>query len=254
MAELLDECYEYLYCMTRGSPDVLFEDNHLLIFNKPTGVLVQGDETGDDPLVEMGKRYVKDKYQKPGAVFLGVVHRLDRPVSGVVVFARTSKALQRMNEQFRDRTTRKIYLAIVGNRPTRSEDQLIHWLKKDEKKNRTTFYKMEAEGSLRSELSYKVLAEAAGYCLLEVMPVTGRSHQIRVQLSAIGSPIVGDVKYGYSAPNQDGSICLHARSLEFVHPVRKQLIKVIAPLPDTELWNYFSGSENIVNGNTPMDQ
>jgi 23S rRNA pseudouridine1911/1915/1917 synthase len=226
--------------MTQQPLPVLYEDNHLLVLNKPSGVLVQGDATGDTPLVEWAKLYVKQKYQKPGAVFMGVVHRLDRPVSGVTVFARTSKALERMNALFRDRQPEKIYWAIVGNHPPKHEDTLIHWLLKDEKKNKTTYYTRETGNALRSELSYSVIAEKGGYCLLEVKPVTGRPHQIRVQLASMGCPIVGDVKYGYSQPNADGSICLHARSLAFVHPVKKEGLKIEAPLPQTEFWRYFS--------------
>lgn len=223
--------------------EILFEDNHLLIVNKPAGILVQGDATGDKPLVEWGKDYIKSKYQKPGAVFLGVVHRLDRPVSGAVVFARTSKALERMNAQFRDRQTEKIYWAIVGSKPPKPEDTLVHWLRKDEKKNKTTAFPRETENALRSELSYSVIRQQGAYYLLEVKPITGRSHQIRVQLAAMGCPIVADVKYGYPRADTDGNISLHARSLTFIHPVKKEPLKIVAPLPDTELWANFAVSE-----------
>jgi len=223
---------------------VLFEDNHLLIVNKATGILVQGDSTGDTPLVEFCKQYIKEKYQKPGAVFLGVVHRLDRPVSGVVVLARTSKSLERMNALFRDKETKKTYWAIVKKKPAKDQDTLIHWLLKDEKKNKTTFFTKETPGALRSELSYQVLGTAQSHWLLRVNPITGRPHQIRVQLASMGCPIRGDVKYGYPEPNEGGkSINLHARSLEFIHPVKKEMMKVEAPLPDDGFWKYFSNLE-----------
>lgn len=219
--------------------DVLYEDNHLLIVNKRSGILVQGDATGDTPLVDLCKIYIKEKYDKPGAVFLGVVHRLDRPVSGVVVLARTSKSLERMNELFRMRETEKIYWAIVGQKPPEQQGTLVHWLQKDEKKNKTTAYRKETLGALRSELHYRVLANAAGHWLLEVHPITGRPHQIRVQLASMGCVIAGDVKYGANQPNADGSICLHARTLTFVHPVKKEPVSCKAPVPDVELWRYF---------------
>ena len=223
---------------------VLFEDNHLLVVNKSTGVLVQGDSTGDTPLAELCKQYIKEKYQKPGAVFLGVVHRLDRPVSGVVVLARTSKSLERMNALFRDKETKKTYWAIVKNKPRKDQDTLVHWLLKDEKKNKTAFFSKETPGALRSELSYKVVGTAQSHWLLEVNPVTGRPHQIRVQLASMGCPIRGDVKYGYEHPSDDGrSISLHARKLEFIHPVKKEMMKVEAPLPDDGFWKYFSHLE-----------
>lgn len=223
---------------------VIYEDNHLLIVSKANGVLVQGDETGDKPLAELCKEYIKEKYDKPGAVFLGVVHRLDRPVSGVVVLARTSKSLERMNALFREKETKKTYWAIVKNKPPKDAGTLIHWLLKDEKKNKTAHFIKETPGALRSELSYKVLGTAQSHWLLEVHPVTGRPHQIRVQLASIGCPIRGDVKYGYGETINDGrSINLHARSLEFIHPVKKESLKVEAPLPDDGFWKYFSGLE-----------
>jgi 23S rRNA pseudouridine1911/1915/1917 synthase len=223
---------------------ILYQDNHLLIINKPSGVLVQGDATGDVPLVELAKEYIKQEYKKPGAVFLGVVHRLDRPVSGVVVFARTSKSLERMNALFREKETKKTYWAIVKNKPKKTEDTLVHWLLKDEKKNKTTFFIKETPGALRSELSYKIIGTAQSHWLLEVNPVTGRPHQIRVQLASMGCPIRGDVKYGYDNPTEDGrSISLHARRLEFVHPVKKERMKFEAPLPDDGFWKYFSKLE-----------
>jgi 23S rRNA pseudouridine1911/1915/1917 synthase len=220
--------------------EILYEDNHLLVVNKAAGVLVQGDETGDAPLVDLGKQYIKRKYNKPGAVFLGVVHRLDRPVSGIVVLARTSKALDRMNELFRERETKKTYWALVKSKPKQESAVLIHWLQKDEKKNKTTAYKQETLNALKSELSYQLIGSDAGEYLLQVNPVTGRSHQIRVQLSSIGCPIKGDVKYGAPEPNADGSICLHARQLEFVHPVKKEQMIFRARLPDVEHWKPFT--------------
>lgn len=220
--------------------EILYEDNHLLAINKRAGILVQGDSTGDEPLVEICKKYIKEKYNKPGEVFLGVVHRLDRPVSGVVVFARTSKALERMNALFRDRETRKTYWAIVENKPTEETGKLVHWLVKDESKNKVVAFVKENKDGQRSELNYKVLHRRSGYFLLEVNPVTGRPHQIRVQLASMNCPIVGDVKYGFDQPNADKSICLHARQLEFVHPVKKEKILFTAPLPSNEFWNLFS--------------
>lgn len=223
---------------------VIYEDNHLLTVNKANGVLVQGDETGDKPLVELCKEYIKEKYQKPGAVFLGTVHRLDRPVSGVVVFARTSKSLERMNALFREKETKKTYWAVVKNKPKKESDTLVHWLLKDEKKNKTTFFTKETQGALRSELSYKVIGTAQGHWLLEVNPITGRPHQIRVQLASMGCPIRGDVKYGYGEIINDGrSINLHAKRLAFIHPVKKEPVTFEAPLPDDGFWKYFSSFE-----------
>jgi 23S rRNA pseudouridine1911/1915/1917 synthase len=218
---------------------VLFEDNHLIAVNKRAGVLVQGDATGDIPLSDLVKEYIKEKYKKPGAVFLGVVHRLDRPVSGVVVLARTSKSLERMNELFRNRETKKIYHAIVEGKPPKPSDNLIHWLVKDESRNKTTAYKKEHPDGLRSELSYEVQRNSGGRSLLEVRPVTGRPHQIRVQLASIGCPIVGDLKYGADTPNDDASICLHASRLVFIHPVRKEEVTITAPFPENHLWDNF---------------
>jgi 23S rRNA pseudouridine1911/1915/1917 synthase len=219
--------------------EVLFEDNHLLAINKEAGILVQGDATGDVPLVEIGKEYIKKKYGKPGAVFLGVVHRLDRPVSGVVIFARTSKALERMNALFRDRETKKTYWALVKHKPPKEQGNLVHWLVKDEKKNKTTAYKKEMSEGSRSELNYKVISQRNGFYLIEVEPITGRPHQIRVQLASMGCPIVGDLKYGFDTANSDASICLHARRLEFIHPVKQEKIIIEAALPANQLWKSF---------------
>ena len=219
--------------------DVLFEDNHLLIVNKPVGMLVQGDATGDEPLVEIGKQYIKEKYNKPGAVFLGVVHRLDRPVSGVVVFARTSKALARMNEQFRDKKTKKTYWAIVAQKPPATSGRLVHWLVKDEKRNKTTAHAKENKEGKRSELDYQLIKNQGPYYLIQVNPITGRPHQIRVQLASMDCAIVGDVKYGSPAPNDDGGICLHAKMLEFVHPVTKETLRIEANAPETGAWSLF---------------
>jgi 23S rRNA pseudouridine1911/1915/1917 synthase len=219
---------------------VLYEDNHLLILNKPAGVLVQGDATGDKPLVEWAKDYIGKKYNKPGEVFLGVVHRLDRPVSGVVVFARTSKALERMNALFRNKATQKTYWAVVSRKPVRAEGNLVHWLVKDEKKNKTTAYNREHPDGQRSELNYRLIESKSGYSLLEVNPITGRPHQIRVQLASMGCPIVGDVKYGSEISSADGSIGLHARRLSFVHPVKKELLIISADLPGNDWWKPFA--------------
>lgn len=218
---------------------IVYEDNHLLVVNKSAGILVQGDETGDVPLSELCKQYVKEKYNKPGAVFMGVVHRLDRPVSGIVVLAKTSKALERMNALFREKETTKTYWAIVESRPKASSATLVNWLKKDERKNKTTAFSKETPGTLRSELSYQVVGSSHDKFLLEVKPITGRPHQIRVQLAGMGCPIVGDVKYGASHALEDASICLHAFSLEFVHPVKKERVKFEVAPPQNEFWKLF---------------
>jgi 23S rRNA pseudouridine1911/1915/1917 synthase len=218
---------------------VIFEDNHLLVVNKSSGLLVQGDDTGDVPLVDLCKEYVKEKYAKPGAVYMGLVHRIDRPVSGLVVLARTSKALERMTAQFRERETSKTYWAIVRRKPAQENGTLIHWLLKDEKKNKTTAFKKETVGALRAELSFQIIANNGGEFLLEVKPITGRPHQIRVQLASMGCPIKGDVKYGDDEANADGSICLHARKLDFLHPVKKEQMSLEADLPQTIYWRAF---------------
>ena len=219
---------------------VLYTDNHLLVVNKAAGVLVQGDATGDKPLVELAKDYIAKEFNKPGAVFLGVVHRLDRPVSGIVVLARTSKALERMNELFRSRQTTKTYWALVKNKPPKQEDTLVHWLQKDSIKNKTKAFTKEKDGALRSELTYKILEPIQDHWLLEINPITGRPHQIRVQLASMGCPIRGDLKYGYPLANTDASINLHARRLSFTHPVKKEAVTFEAPLPNEEYWNKVS--------------
>jgi 23S rRNA pseudouridine1911/1915/1917 synthase len=218
---------------------VLFEDNHLLAVNKLATQIVQGDKTGDMPLSELFKEYLKVKYQKPGNVFCGVIHRLDRPVSGVVLLAKTSKALSRMNELFRERKIQKIYWAVVRGVPKELKGTLVHYLKKNEKDNRSFIVKENSSGGLRSELNYEVLKAGDNYSLLEVKPLTGRHHQIRVQLSSLGCPIAGDVKYGDKRGNDDKSICLHARQLIFTHPVQKELVTITASPPSQKYWNIF---------------
>lgn len=218
---------------------ILYEDNHLLAINKPAGILVQGDETGDVPLSELAKEYIRNKYQKPGNVFMGVVHRLDRPVSGVVVFAKTSKALTRMNELFRSNQTKKTYLALSNRQPPREHDHLVHWLVKDEARNITKAFAKENKNGSRSELTYTLLGHDQDYFLLQVNPVTGRPHQIRVQLASQGCPITGDLKYGAPTPLPDKSIALHALRLEFLHPVLKTPLQLTALPPATAHWALF---------------
>jgi len=226
---------------------VEFEDNHLIIVNKPAGLLVQGDSTGDKTLSDWVKDYIKEKYNKPGAVFLGTVHRLDRPVSGLVVFARTSKALERMNKIFRDRKVFKTYWAIVKRKPRPASGKLTHWLLKNPEKNITKAYDYEKTKALKSELDYKLLGSMNDHHLVQVNPRTGRPHQIRVQLASKGCPIRGDLKYGFSKPNPDKSICLHARKLHFEHPVKKEAITIVAGVPDEEFWNQFLNLDKIDN-------
>lgn len=216
--------------------DVLYEDNHLIIVNKAPSEIVQGDKTGDKPLSESIKEYLKEKYHKPGNVFCGVTHRLDRPTSGVVVFAKTSKALSRLNEMFRNGEVDKTYWAVVKNRPPKDEDTLIHYLIKNEKTNKSTAYDTEKPNTKKAILHYKLRAASQKYFLLEVDLETGRHHQIRCQLAKIGCPIKGDLKYGAERSNPDGSISLHARTISFVHPVSKQQIHVVAPVPNDTLW------------------
>lgn len=215
---------------------VLYEDNHLLVVNKPAGMLVQGDATGDKPLVELAKDYIGKKYNKPGAVFCGVVHRIDRPVSGVVVLARTSKALERLNKMFQEREVEKVYWALVAKRPDIPEDTLTHWLIKDGDKNITTAYNKAKHGAQVAILSYSIVQSFKNFSMLEVRPTTGRPHQIRVQLAKIGSPIIGDLRYGQGKPNDDASICLHARSLTLKHPVKGEMMTFTAPAPTQSAW------------------
>lgn len=222
--------------------EVLFEDNHLIVVNKLPGQLVQGDKTGDAPLGDLVKEYIKVKYEKPGEVFLGVVHRIDRPVSGIVIFARTSKALARMNELFREKKIQKTYWAVVKNRPPSDQGTLIHYLIKDEARNKSKAYDKEIKNSQRSWLDYKVLGKSDNYFLLEINPHTGRHHQIRVQLSTMGCPIKGDIKYGFDRTNEDGSIHLHARSIQFIHPIKGEEIRLTASVPDEVIWNFFEKS------------
>ena len=220
--------------------EVVYEDNHIIIVNKQSGEIVQGDKTGDRPLSDIVKDYIKEKYQKPGAVFLGVVHRLDRPVSGLVVFARTSKALTRLNKMFAESEVHKTYWAIVKNTPHEPEGTLIHWLVRNEKQNKSYAYDHERPNAKKAILKYRVIGHSANYSLLEVQLMTGRHHQIRCQLAAMGCPIKGDLKYGAPRSNPDGSISLLSHSVEFIHPVSKERITVEAPLPDDPLWQAFA--------------
>ena len=216
---------------------ILHEDNHLIVVNKRVGDIVQGDKTGDKPLSEVVKEYIKDKYNKPGEVFLGVVHRLDRPTTGIVVFARTSKALTRLNEMFSNRETQKTYWAIVKNKPSKDQDILVHYLKRNEKNNTSKAHLKEITESKKASLDYKIIKTLDNYFALEINLHTGRHHQIRAQLSAIGCPIKGDLKYGFDRSNPDGGIHLHARKLAFVHPVSKESIEIIAETPKDVIWN-----------------
>ncbi len=224
---------------THSTPEnlqVLYEDNHLIVINKRPGDIVQGDITGDIPLSEIVKEYIKEKYDKPGAVFLGVVHRLDRPTSGLVIFARTSKALGRMNRLLAENKVRKTYWAVVKNRPSKEHDTLIHWLRKNPSKNKSYASDKETKASKRAELDYKLIKALDHYYLLEIILKTGRHHQIRVQLAEIGCPIKGDLKYGAARSNADASIHLHARSVSFLHPVQKEEISIEAPPPQDPIW------------------
>ena len=221
---------------------VLYEDNHLIIVNKASSEIVQGDKTGDKPMSEMVKDYLREKYNKPGNIFCGVTHRLDRPTSGVVIFAKTSKALTRLNKLFKDDEVEKVYWAIVQNRPPKKEDILTHFLIKNERINKSTAFDSEKPNTKKAILNYSLIAQSENYFLLRVNLETGRHHQIRVQLSQIGCPVKGDLKYGAKRSNKDGSISLHARSVSFIHPVSQQKIEVVAPVPNDALWRAFEQS------------
>ena len=218
---------------------IVYEDNHLILVNKKAGVPTQGDKTGDVALTDHVREYIRVKYQKPGNVFTGLVHRIDRPVSGLVLLAKTSKALERMNKVFHDRQIQKVYWAIVKQKPEKSEDTLVHWLTRVPQKNITRAHKKEVTDSQRAELSYTLIASIENYHLLEVRPITGRQHQIRVQLASIGCPIKGDIKYGFDRTNKDASICLHARRLDFEHPIQNEKVHFLAPAPETDIWSKF---------------
>lgn len=215
---------------------VIYEDNHILVVNKAAGLLVQGDQTGDESLVDIAKRYIKDKYQKPGNVFLGLVHRLDRPTTGVIVLARTSKALTRLNQQFKDRLTKKVYRAVVSGSPE-PKARLEHFLRKNSSQNKSFHYPKNTLNTKHAILRYRHIEQLRSYHVLEIELETGRHHQIRVQLAAVGLHIKGDLKYGAKRPNQNGSIHLHAQSLALAHPTTKEEMKFIAPYPDDVIWN-----------------
>lgn len=216
---------------------VLFEDNHFIAVNKQPGEIVQGDKTGDEPLSQLTKKYLIEKYKKPGEAYVGVAHRVDRPVSGVVIFAKTSKGLGRLNELIRERKIKKTYWAVVKNKPHHESGHLVHYLSKNEKMNKSFAHETEGKNRLKAELTYKLLVSIENYHLLEIELITGRHHQIRCQLSAIGCPIKGDLKYGFDRSNADGSIHLHARKIEFVHPVKNHPIVVTAKTPSDKVWD-----------------
>src|SRR5512133_919280 len=220
--------------------EILYEDNHIIAVYKRSSDLAQGDRTGDAPLDTEIKKYLAEKYKKPGEVFLGVVHRLDRPVSGVILYARTSKALERLNEMFRTREIKKIYWAVVKERPPEDEATIKHFMKRNEKQNKSYTYDFEVKESKEASLSYKIIGHSDRFYLLEVELHTGRHHQIRAQLAAIGCPIRGDLKYGYKRSNEGGGISLHARRISFAHPVKKEEVTVVAPLPKEKGWDLFA--------------
>ena len=218
---------------------VLYEDNHLIAVKKQSGDIIQSDQSGDITLADKVKEYIKRKYNKPGDVFLGIIHRIDRPVSGVVVFARTSKALIRMNELFREKKIQKVYWAVVEEKPPLENGEIVNWLKKNQEKNRSRAYDSEVKESKKAELKYQLMGRSRNYYYLKINPLTGRHHQIRVQLSNIDCRIKGDVKYGAKRTNKDGSIHLLARSISFVHPVKKEEIEIVCNPPVDPLWNEF---------------
>ncbi len=221
----------------KSNLQVLYEDNHIIIVNKRAGDIVQGDKTGDQPLSDVAKEFIKDKYNKPGNVYLGVTHRLDRPTTGIVVFAKTSKVLPRLNKLFSDKKINKTYWAIVKEKPESEKDTLTHWLKKNPKNNKSTAYNHEIKDSKKAILHYKIIKHLNNYFLLKVNLETGRHHQIRCQLASIGSPIKGDLKYGFDRSNKDASIHLHSRKIDFIHPVSKEQISVVAPTPQDPIWD-----------------
>ncbi len=221
----------------KSNLQVLYEDNHIIVVNKRAGDIVQGDKTGDKPLNDVVKEYIKETYNKPGNVYLGVVHRLDRPTTGLVIFAKTSKVLPRLNKLFLTKDIKKTYWAVVKNAPPKTEDTLTNWLKKNPKNNKSTAYIKEVKDSKKAILHYKLLKKLDNYYLLEINLETGRHHQIRSQLSNIGCPIKGDLKYGFDRSNKDASIHLHARYIEFIHPVKKDPITISAPPPKDAIWD-----------------
>ena len=221
----------------KNNLQVLYEDNHIIVVNKRAGDIVQGDKTGDTPLSDIVKHFLAEKYNKTGNVFLGVVHRLDRPTTGIVLFSKTSKALPRLNKIFAEKKAKKTYWALVKNEPPRTKDTLTHWLKKNTKTNKSTAYRKEIESSKKAILHYEIIKKLDSYFLLEINLETGRHHQIRCQLASIGCPIKGDLKYGFNRSNKDVSISLHARYLEFIHPVKKEPITIEAPLPKDVIWD-----------------
>ena len=221
---------------TKDNLQILHEDNHLIVVNKRVGDIAQGDNSGDKPLPDIVKEYLKQKYNKPGEVFLGVVHRLDRPTTGIVVFAKTSKALTRMNDLFSSRETQKTYWAVVKNKPPKEEDTLVHFIKRNQQNNTSKAHTKEVPDSKKASLHYKIITELDNYFALEIELHTGRHHQIRAQLQAIGCSIKGDLKYGFDRSNPDGGIHLHARKLSFIHPVSKEQIIIIAPVPQDVIW------------------